>query len=46
MITMFFPKFSINFDAIASLEARRQQIEAKYHEIYQPKDTRSESVFY
>ena len=34
--------FSINLDAIAALEARRQQIEAKYHDIYQPDDTRSE----
>ena len=33
---------SINLDAIATLEARRQQIEAKYHDIYQPDDDRSE----
>ena len=36
--------FSINLDAIASLEARRQNIEAKYHDIYSPEDTRSESL--
>ena len=39
---IFPPNFSINLDAIASLEARRQQIEAKYHEIYEPKETRLE----
>ena len=37
--------FSINLDAIALLEARRQQTEAKYHKIYQPKDNRSQSIF-
>ena len=29
-------------NAIASLEARRQQVEAKYHDIHCPDDTRSE----
>merc|ERR1712002_812628 len=28
----------------ASLEARRQQIEAKYHDIYQPDDDRPQSA--
>ena len=37
---------SINLDAIATLEARRQQIEAKYHDIYQPDDDRSECSWY
>merc|ERR1719334_1713903 len=35
---------NINLDAIASLEARRQQIEAKYHDIYQPDDARPQSA--
>ena len=44
MITLFV--HSINLDAIASLEARRQQIEAKYHDIYQPDDDRSGCRWY
>merc|ERR1711970_646566 len=34
---------NINIDAIASLEARRQQIEARYHDVYQLEDDRPQS---
>ena len=36
---------SINLDAIALLEARRQHIEAKYHDIYDPDEARSETQY-
>merc|ERR1712142_264644 len=34
---------NINIDAIASLEARRHQIEARYHDVYQLEDDRPQS---
>ena len=40
-----FLSFSVNLEAIASLEARRWEIEAKYHDIYQPAETRSAMLF-